>query len=440
MVKVINPLFSDAASGVFHRTFAYRNGENTQSVAKLPQKINTISAAQAAHRLTYKDFCDDWNQLSDTWQARWSLGAPAPLNGFSWFMKCQLLGITNPIGYKYKLELTLDNTNVDSDLDHFPVCLHLSASCGQGAYDATDIFDKLGENKLKIAVTDDSHVTQLYVEVEYWDSVAEIAILWFSSAEFTLLTATDTECFLFYDPGVDDNTDYVGTPGNAPNVWPASFWGRWGMAQDPSGAAPQMKDSTAGENDLTSVGSMASGDLILTDHGPAIEFDGGNDTLWCSHSDFTAYPVTMHLFIKVDAASAWAPYMGIQASANNNHNLCIFDNGGFKAVCLLFHVTNPNFSETTAHSPGDYVDIVVKYLPGSVQKMYIDGIYDAGGTSALTIPNGLDRLSLGGRYSAGPLYLACTIVEASAYEIDLDADWIKAAAQTRIDNLIELSS
>lgn len=49
------------------------------------------------------------------------------------------------------------------------------------------------------------------------------------------------------------------------------------FSQDPSGAPPQLVDSTGNNNDLTTGGSMTSGDLIAGQVGDALAFDGVND-------------------------------------------------------------------------------------------------------------------------------------------------------------------
>ena len=59
------------------------------------------------------------------------------------------------------------------------------------------------------------------------------------------------------------------------------------MAQDPSGTAPQILDSTSNHHHGTSNGSMTSADLVDGDLGKAIDFDGGDDYINCgSVTDF----------------------------------------------------------------------------------------------------------------------------------------------------------
>ncbi|PIZ57786.1 hypothetical protein COY23_01000, partial [bacterium (Candidatus Torokbacteria) CG_4_10_14_0_2_um_filter_35_8] len=62
--------------------------------------------------------------------------------------------------------------------------------------------------------------------------------------------------------------------------------GYWDMDEDPSGSAPQIKDRSLGYlpdhkvNDLTSAGTMTSGDEVAGVRGNALDFDGGDDYLW----------------------------------------------------------------------------------------------------------------------------------------------------------------
>lgn len=97
----------------------------------------------------------------------------------------------------------------------------------------------------------------------------------------TYSSSTDTELVLSYDSSQDDNDTYVGVIGSTPaqSVWDSNFVAAYHMAQDPSGGAPQITDST-GTYHLTSAGSMTSDDLVDGDLGKAIDFDGANDYLY----------------------------------------------------------------------------------------------------------------------------------------------------------------
>lgn len=120
-----------------------------------------------------------------------------------------------------RIRIVIDHTKVDSSLSWFPCMIRISSSCGSSSQDMTRVFDELGANKLKIAVTSDDGVTQLYVEIEKWDNVGEEAILWVSKSGWTISNTADTVIYLYYDSAHADNNSFVGVTGAAPAqaVW-----------------------------------------------------------------------------------------------------------------------------------------------------------------------------------------------------------------------------
>jgi hypothetical protein len=63
------------------------------------------------------------------------------------------------------------------------------------------------------------------------------------------------------------------------NVPSPNTSGLWMLDEDPSGTPPQIVDLTANAYDLTSDGTMTSGDLINSAHGKALDFDGTDDRI-----------------------------------------------------------------------------------------------------------------------------------------------------------------
>ena len=80
-------------------------------------------------------------------------------------------------GWRYRVEITVSNTNIDNDVTHFPLLLTLGASVGTGTDDVSFIFDELASdaNRKKIAVTKSDGTTQIYCEIEKWDDANEDA-------------------------------------------------------------------------------------------------------------------------------------------------------------------------------------------------------------------------------------------------------------------------
>jgi len=183
---------------------------------------------------------------------------------------------------KQRIQLDIDNTKIDGALTNFPIMVRLSNSSGISNEDLTQVFDVLGSdaNRLKIAVTEDDEVTECKVEIEYWDYASEIAILHVKAP--SVASGADTTLYLYYDSGQADNTTNVGDIGDAPAqaVWDSDFEVVYHMAQDPSGGADCILDSTSNVNHGTPGGTMLTEDLVAGLNGArGIDFDGTDDVV-----------------------------------------------------------------------------------------------------------------------------------------------------------------
>lgn len=123
-----------------------------------------------------------------------------------------------------RIELTIDHTKVDAALSYFPVHVHLSNSSGSTSQDVREVFDEVGANSKKIAITASDGVTKLFVEIERWDQANKEAWLWVRVPDIS--ASIDTTLYLYYDNTVDDQdvrvlseaTDaFTGTNDDLPN-------------------------------------------------------------------------------------------------------------------------------------------------------------------------------------------------------------------------------
>ena len=128
----------------------------------------------------------------------------------------------------------------------------------------------------RIAFEYEDSGVQCYAEIESWDAANEKATL---HVKVPSIPTSGTYLNFYYDETQPDNTAYIGDTGDtaAQRVWDSNFVAVYHMAQDPSGTAPQILDSTSNANHGTSYGSMTSSDLIDGLTGKAIEFDGTDD-------------------------------------------------------------------------------------------------------------------------------------------------------------------
>ncbi len=179
-------------------------------------------------------------------------------------------------GWDNRIRIDIDVDQVDANVTHFPVLVYLSSSSGIGAEDVTAVFDEVGANHLKIAITQADGTTENYVEAEEWDNGAEEAWLWTSRSGWTIDSATDTTMYLYFDNDHADNNARVGVPNDAvvQNVWDGDYEEADHMEDGASNAATY--DSTSNNNDGTKTGAnepvQATGQV-----GYAQDFDGVDD-------------------------------------------------------------------------------------------------------------------------------------------------------------------
>ena len=158
----------------------------------------------------------------------------------------------------YRRNITIDNTQVDEDLNNIPIQLFIVQSTNINAD---------GGN---IRIWSDTGV-QLPVEIEYYDATSGNLSIFFKG---NLSSSSDTSFWLYYG-----NASYtlpaVNSEFGTENVWDSGFIGVWHFNIDPSSS--NLIDSTSYNQDATMNGAMTSADLVNITYGKGIDFDGSND-------------------------------------------------------------------------------------------------------------------------------------------------------------------
>ena len=338
-----------------------------------------------------------------------------------------------------RIKLSLDKTKINSNLTDFPVRIHLSSASGINNADLSDIFNKLGNNHKKIAVTTSDGKTQCYVEIEKWDEVNKKAELWVKVPSIS--STEDTALYLYYDSAQTENTNYVGNTNSpvAVNVWGSNYKAVYHMSQDPSGIVPQILDSGSNNNDGISRGNMTSSDLVDGQIGKAIEFDGVNDYIEVNNSaSLNPGVITIGTWAKSNTPT-WNSY-GFLVSKRDAYIL--HPNAGSKDITFFINdsgwhsvsFSDPNLDITKWHHyVGTYDSSSLKiYVDGVLKNTaaYLGSIY-TGDTGSLFI--GWDD-GFGGRYFNG------AIDEVSISNIAYSDAWIKTSYHSNSDSLINFGS
>jgi len=343
-------------------------------------------------------------------------------------------------GWAKRIKVTVSNTNIDSDLTHFPLLLTLGASVGTGSDDTTCVFDELtsDNNRKKIAVTKDDGTTQCYVEIEKWDDANEKAVLWVSKSDLVLSSTGTTDLYLYYDSSHADNTTYVGDIGDRTEVWDSNFKGVWHLAEDPSGTAPQETDSTSNNNDGTSGGSMTSGDLVAAKIGDGLDFDGSDDRIMkTSPTGGNTQNFTVEAWVKADTST---------------QNRCVFnhviDNGSTSYVMYVLdndyfygQIGGSGYTTNLSISLATYYYLAFSY-DGTTMRFRANGNTDSHALTT-TVPDG-DSFVIGNNYRVSPptsnSEFDGIIDEVRISNIARSAAWIKATYYAQSDNLVSWGS
>lgn len=350
-------------------------------------------------------------------------------------------------GWDQRIKLTIDNGDIDDTLTNFPVLVHLSTSSGITGVDVSAVFDEVGANSLKIAVTSADGETELYVEVEEWDNGSEEAWLWVKIP--TISSTSGTILYLYYDNDHADNTTYVGAPNSAvaENVWDSNFKLVCHMQDDPD--TSNVKDSTTNDNDGIKKGAgepaEANGKI-----GKCQTFDGTDDfvkildaaTLNLSGSD-----MTLEIWIKTSNTGALDCILDKSNLSSGNNGYTIIKTVANKSQLEYYDgsAPSPTLAGTTTITDGLWHYVVIQWkVDNSTRQLSVDlNIDDAVTSQSNDGADSIYDLYFGGRAGTNGTDFNYT---GSLDEVRITKgvmrtdEWIKASYETQRDHLITFGS
>jgi len=339
-------------------------------------------------------------------------------------------------GWSKRIAITIDKDDISSTLTWFPILVYLSAASGIGDVDVSAIFDEVGADSLKIAITKSDGTTELYVEIEKWDSSGEEAWLWVSRDGWEISSSVDTVLYIYYDSSHADNNSYVGVKESTPamNVWDGDFL----MVQHMNDASTPIKDSTTNNEDMSETGDPAyqqSGKI-----NDAVDYDGSDDH-YTVFSPFdaivTAGVGTIGLWVKTSVTTGDHYLFSIEGAY-----AIVFlhvDSDG-KPRCFWSGSGSDYCKPTTAINDGEWHYIVTVY-DGANQIVYIDGgsehtdacnLYDVIG-----LPNRRARICA---QHEGSDKLIASIDSVRVSKVNRSTAWINANNENMRDDLLTFGS
>ncbi len=341
-------------------------------------------------------------------------------------------------GWHHRIKYTIDHTRIDSTLTHFPVMLRISASCGADADDMTQVFDEVGSNSLKIAVTT-ANGGQLYVEIEKWDDTGEEAILWVSKAGWEIAADRDTILYIYYDAEHVDNTDFVGEVGSRTEVWDTHF--RLVDHMRNGADTSHTIDSTANGNNGVKSGAGAPEEATgKVGEGQDFEYDNSH---YIGYGDDTSLDITSQLSIeavvrpeKVDIDDM--AVVGRDDATNQNYGLMIDKNGVLGAYIYINDAVKSGTGTSGDIIAGNWYHVAGTY-DGSYVRSYINAMAGGNeGSASGNIDNDDVAFYAGARQDAAPVnqdYFDGIIDEVRVSDTARSNAWLKATYYTCWDEL-----
>ena len=299
--------------------------------------------------------------------------------------------------------------------------------------DITFVFDEVGANSLKIAVTLSDGTTECYTEIEKWDLGNEKAWLWTKISAISNIT--DTEIYLYFDTDHADNNAHVGITNSAvaENVWDPDFL----MVQHQAGDSSPIRDSTDNDNDMTE-----TGDPTYQQAGPIngeVDYDG-SDYHVSAINVFDAIvgtdKGTIELWIKTTHSTATnRVYFSIEGAYSI---VQILGQGG--VIDAYWSGTHNDAATTTTQiNTGAQFYLSTTY-DGANQRVFVNKILEDTDACNLYDITGQNRASTIASQWDGTLFVDANIDEIRISKIDRSASWIKATYETGQDDLIDFGS
>lgn len=346
-------------------------------------------------------------------------------------------------GWDKRIELEIDYTNkIGASVSWFPVTIHLKDANG----DSTKVFEEVGANSRKIAITKADGETELKGEIELWDydsgtPANSVAIIHTSATGWTI--DGDTSIYLYYDSTHADNANIGTTPGSSPvsDVWDDNFVAVYHLNNDPTINGTPVKDSTSRQYHGFSEGSMGAGDVVDAKIGKGLDFDG-NDRIKLptgARNDSRATgKLTLEAWIKPPSTPGGDHIISLP-SAESGTGVSVFylamdngaDNLNFTTVTVV-GTTSTNFTYTDTsifhHVAGRY--------DGASQELFYDGNQEDTQIQSGAFRSTSGILKLGDFNGTYPRYWVGLMDEARISDVDRSDAWIKGSYNSGNDSLL----
>lgn len=190
----------------------------------------------------------------------------------------------------YRKALTIDAAQVDATLTDFPVLVFDQS---------TDLNDFALASGDDILFTSSDGETKLAHEIEEFVAVKGDRRRINAWVKVPSLSDTvDTVIYMYFGNPDASNQEDVN------NVWDSNYKGVWHLAEDPSGTAPQMQDSSGNGNHATCDSGFVAGQSVAAKVGDGLDYTSASDESVSGSLTHVPLPVTISFWAKFDTDAA----------------------------------------------------------------------------------------------------------------------------------------
>ncbi|MHA2334741.1 MAG: DUF2341 domain-containing protein, partial [Candidatus Hodarchaeales archaeon] len=327
------------------------------------------------------------------------------------------------ISFSKRKDIAINNSKVSSDLSDFPVLVDL--------YD-TDMHDtqKIQADGDDVLFTDASG-TKLNHEIELFDQAGNGThahlVAWVRVPD--LSSTEDTTISMYYGNSDLENQE------SPEGVWDSNFAGVWHLKEDPSGSAPQMKDSTYNLNHGTSQGSMTGTDQVNAQIDGGLDYDGSNDNIATQENNILAGLSSFTISAWIQPGSTQLDFCGIVEFDNST------DTNSFDVAMELRSTRVPRvnvwttsgfqFLDSSTVLPTTSLSYFVFVYDGDLN-IFLDGAFDSSTSHSGNIRNNYRFINIG-RNTHDGISFNGLIDEVRISTITRSADWIATEYNNQYD-------
>jgi len=336
-----------------------------------------------------------------------------------------------PDGWGRRHEIEIPASKVDTNCADFPIFLNKD-NFDSEIFDADGSFPALnGGGDIRFS-SDEAGTNRLPCEIVTFttdnnpaNGKAEIHV------KRSLSSSSNTSIYVWYHKSGETQPAANDTYGSE-NVWNSNYLAVFHMNQDPSGSAPQLTDSTSNDFDMTSYGSMASGDLVDAKLGKGIDFDGtgdcflkgtpiGGDTI---NTGISAYTLQAWAY-STDPADSYGPVMG--CTIGHDHYIHHYRAGDDK--WHFWFRDNTDTLRSSAVYSNATVTASQWYMlhatnDGSNQYLYVDGAQQTASGSYSGFESTDQHLCIGARFTTDTRRFEGKLDEVRVLSAALASGWI----------------